>query len=293
MALNIDFAPTITALAGASAGRVMDGQSLVPLLEREEPGNWRKDFLVEIYRNPPMQPGVPGFVLRTEFETYVEYNDGFRELYDLRTDPYQIENIYATADPAHIAELSQRLAELVVSKGNPTRIESVVINDGSAQRSMVNSITVTFDRVVTIDPGAFGLQNGHGNSVGVDVAASVEGGRTVAILTFSGPGIIGGSLADGAYTLTVRGDHIRDEVGRELDGDGDGNGGGNRTESFHRLFGDSDGDRDVDLIDAARFLSTIGGREGHNRYLWYFDVNDDGRVGLLDALAFGIRLATT
>ena len=40
----------------------------------------------------------------------------------------------------------------------PAKIESVVINDGSAQRSMVNSLTITFDRVVTFDPGAFGLQ---------------------------------------------------------------------------------------------------------------------------------------
>ena len=52
--------------------------------------------------------------LRTEHEVYVEYRSGPRELYDLRTDPYQLQNMYATADPAHIADLSQRLAELAV-----------------------------------------------------------------------------------------------------------------------------------------------------------------------------------
>ena len=82
---------------------------------------------------------------------------GPRELYDLRTDPNELQNIYATADPDHIADLSRRLAELAVSHGDPPRVESVVINDGSAQRSMVNSLTVTFDRVVTFDPGAFSL----------------------------------------------------------------------------------------------------------------------------------------
>ena len=38
------------------------------------------------------------------------------------------------------------------------KVESVVVNDGSAQRSMVKSLTVTFDRVVTFDPGAFALE---------------------------------------------------------------------------------------------------------------------------------------
>ena len=38
------------------------------------------------------------------------------------------------------------------------RVKSVQVNDGSAQRSMVNSLTVTFDRPVTIDAGAFELR---------------------------------------------------------------------------------------------------------------------------------------
>jgi hypothetical protein len=40
--------------------------------------------------------------------------------------------------------------------GAPLMVESVVVNDGSAQRSMVNSLTVTFNGPVTLDPGAFG-----------------------------------------------------------------------------------------------------------------------------------------
>jgi hypothetical protein len=118
------------------------------------------------------------------------------------------------------------------------------------------------------------------------------GGRTVAVLTFSGSNIIGGSLADGNYMLTIRGDHIRDEVGREVDGDGDGNGGGDRGDGFHRLFGDSDGDRDVDVADLGRFLSTFGRRAGDPGYLSYFDFNGDDRVGVIDLLAFARRFGT-
>src|SRR5262249_20062483 len=38
--------------------------------------------------------------------------------------------------------------------GAPRKVESVVLNDGSAQRSMVNRITVTFDGAAVLDPRA-------------------------------------------------------------------------------------------------------------------------------------------
>jgi hypothetical protein len=294
MAVNIDLAPTMARWGGATPDRVMDGQSLTPLLgEGGETQAWRKDFLVELYRHlPPAQNGDVIKALRTEYEVYVEYASGPRELYDLRTDPYQLQNIYSTTDPAHIADLSRRLAELAGSSGDPAMVVNVAVNDGSAQRSMVNSLTVTFDREVTFDSGAFEVYKQDGTRVGLNVTTSVVDGRTVAVLTFSGPGVIGGSLADGNYSLVIHGDRVRDTVGRELDGDGDGNGGGDRRDSFHRLFGDSDGDRDVDWHDLGLFLSTFGRRPGETNYLWYMDVNGDDRVGLVDLWAFVSRIGT-
>jgi MYXO-CTERM domain-containing protein len=119
MAVNIDLAPTMAQWGQASPNRVMDGQSLMPLLgPGGETQPWREDFLVEIFRHlPPSQNGDVILALRTEHELYVEYRSGPRELYDLDSDPYQLENVYAFADPAHIAKLSQRLAELAVSSG--------------------------------------------------------------------------------------------------------------------------------------------------------------------------------
>jgi hypothetical protein len=173
--------------------------------------------------------------------------------------------------------------------GRPAKIESVVVNDGSAQRSMVNSLTITFDRVVTFDPGAFGLQRQDGSVIDLNIAASLVGGRTVAVLTFTGTDIIGGSLADGNYTLTTRGDHIHDEVGRELDGDGDGTAGGDRVEAFFRLFGDSDGDGDVDGQDRDRFRASFGKTAAEAGYLWYFDFEGGGDVDGRDNGQFNRR----
>ena len=279
------------AVGRAAPDRVMDGQSLTPLLgQGAETQNWRKDFLVELYRHlPPAQNGDVSKALRTEHEVYVEYRSGPRELYDHRTDPYQVQNIYATADPDHIADLSARLAELAVSRGNPPTIESVVINDGSAQRSMITSLTVTFDRVVTFDPGAFGLQRNDGTEVSLNVAASEVDGRTIAILTFTGPSIIGGSLADGTYVLTIQGDRIRDEFGRELDGDRDGNGGGNQVDAFFRLFGDSDGDSDVDWLDRDFFRSAFEATDSDVGYLWSVDFDGNGDVDGRDNGQFNRR----
>jgi acetyl esterase/lipase len=172
------------------------------------------------------------------------------------------------------------------------RVERVQINDGSAQRSMVNSLTVTFNRVVTLDPGAFELRRQDGSLVGLNVIASVVDGRTVASLNFTGADVTGGSLADGNYTLAVRGDRVHDRWGRELDGDGNGLPGGDRTDAFFRLYGDSDGDRDVDVSDLFRFLGTFGRRSGDPDYLWYFDVNGDDRVGVIDLVAFARRLGS-
>lgn len=158
------------------------------------------------------------------------------------------------------------------------RVEGVVVNDDSAQRSRVTRVTVTFDGPVTLAPGAFELRRDDGSLVAVLVTASVQDGKTVAVLTFTGTDIVGGSLADGSYTLTVRADQVHDRWGRELDGDGNSSAGGDRVDGFHRLFGDSDGDGDVDGLDRDLFRSALTKSAGEAGYLWYFDFDGDGDV---------------
>jgi arylsulfatase A-like enzyme len=108
LVLNIDLAPTIAGLAGVEAPLV-DGRSLVPLLAAEA-GPWRRDFLVEHLEgtNP-----VPTYcAVRSGSHLYVEYRTGERELYDLRTDPFQL--IDLAGQPASSAAEARYAARLDV-----------------------------------------------------------------------------------------------------------------------------------------------------------------------------------
>jgi ELWxxDGT repeat protein len=164
----------------------------------------------------------------------------------------------------------------------PPVVDTVVINDGSAQRSMVTQVTVTFSDVLTLDTSGIELVSQDGQDVPFDVATSVVDGRLVAVLTFSGPDVIGGSLPDGTYTLIVHAGAAVDRIGQQLDGD--------QVTTFFRLFGDADGDGHVDFADLYRFRSAYGTSAGNPGYLSYFDYNQDGRIDQLDYTEFRRRL---
>jgi N-acetylglucosamine-6-sulfatase len=86
---NIDLAPTIADAAGVALPNA-DGASLVPLLRGETP-RWRSALLIEHVRgtNP-----VPTYcAVRTARHLFVVYETGERELYDLGTDPGELENL--------------------------------------------------------------------------------------------------------------------------------------------------------------------------------------------------------
>jgi large repetitive protein len=143
----------------------------------------------------------------------------------------------------------------------------VVVNDGSAQRSMVTSLTVTFSTFVRLDPGAFELVRQGGGVIDLQVADAVVNGHSADTLTFVGAGIIGGSLADAHYTLTVKGNLVHDSFGQALDGAGTGVAGSNYAEDFFRLFGDGDGNGRVGLHDLVLFAGTFDKHAGDPGYL--------------------------
>jgi hypothetical protein len=173
----------------------------------------------------------------------------------------------------------------------PARVNLVVINDGSAQRSRVTSVTVNFDSLVTLPSApanALRLQRQSDGQL-VSLAASVVNSATTSVtLTFPGSLSEFGSLQDGRYTLTVFGSQVSNFVG-SLDGNGDSVPGddyvlaSSGTTGVFRLFGDVNGDGAVSASDLIAFRQYFGG------YLFAFDFDGDGSVSANDFVQFRLR----
>lgn len=171
----------------------------------------------------------------------------------------------------------------------PPPTVSVQVNDGNAQRSMLTSITATFSQPITFPPGvssAFQLQRtGPGGPVGSVMTVIGQSGNSVT-LTFDDPTFAPGlakSLIDGNYSLRIVASKIQGPGGL-LDGDGNGVAGDDRVVTFHRLFGDADGDRDVDIADFAAFRGAFNYTSNLS-----FDSDGDGDVDLNDFAQFRQR----
>lgn len=116
---NVDYAATFLALAGAVLPASVDGLSLVPLLGSSPPSaeSWRPEYVIEGFGTGAPFPIPPFAGLRTSSYTYVEYSTGERELYDLTTDPDQMQNAIGSADPGLVQQLAGRLAALRACRG--------------------------------------------------------------------------------------------------------------------------------------------------------------------------------
>ena len=112
LVLNTDFASTFAELAGMEL--LADGRSLVPLLRGEELSSQRTAILLEGFgENFDLGSGPPAYeAVRTESHKYVEFVNGERELYDFEDDPYELENVYESADPSLTEYLKTKLDAL-------------------------------------------------------------------------------------------------------------------------------------------------------------------------------------
>lgn len=118
MVLNIDIAPTILDLAGVAPAEVMQGQSIVPLLQGKSTA-WRQSFLYEYWVDlTPMIPRMVG--VRTPEWKLVEYPDldDMPELYHLPRDLYELTNLAQDSEHAgKLAELREELKRLMDETG--------------------------------------------------------------------------------------------------------------------------------------------------------------------------------
>jgi arylsulfatase A-like enzyme len=124
-ALNIDLAPTLLSLTGVTVPANMQGRSLAPLLSGARPA-WRNSFLVEYYSDKVFPRIVQmGYkAVRTGRWKYIHYLElnGMDELYDLKTDPYELTNlIHQPAARKALTRMKQELNRLLNTTGDNSR----------------------------------------------------------------------------------------------------------------------------------------------------------------------------
>jgi extracellular elastinolytic metalloproteinase len=211
-----------------------------------------------------------------------------------------------------------------VAAGPPATVSSIVVGDGTVQRSEVRSITVTFSDAVTFAGGnanakaAFQLHHVKTNT-DVDLTASLTAdgsGHTIVTLTFSGTevdrissqgsanAVPGPSLADGRYTLTINGAMITGSNNVAVDAAGNGTAGsvytspteGVGSTGLHlwRLYGDATGDgvNDPTDLNTFRLAFNTNNQNPGSGYLAYLDANNDGAVDPTDLNQYRMRFNT-
>jgi hypothetical protein len=195
---------------------------------------------------------------------------------------YQISNV--TSNTFQYTSGSSGLST-VTNSGTAT--DAAVTSGGllsGGQRSMVDSIVYVFNQAVTVASGGFTIAVHSGGNAGGTAPtlafASPDGGITW-VVTFTGSGVNGNSIANGAYDITL--DHTKITANS-----GGGSLATSDTETFYSLYGDTvgNGHMRVNGTDVATLNGTFGLRSNQSGFLAYLDSNDDGRVNGTDLAAF-------
>jgi N-acetylglucosamine-6-sulfatase len=133
LTLTIDLAPTLLELGRAAVPRELQGRSLVPLLGGGRPKDWRTSVLIEHHSDPESYLGRSALrralnmgyqAVRTERHKYIQYTElsGMDELYDLESDPYEMNNLFANPQRASTLQaMRDELARLLRETGGQAR----------------------------------------------------------------------------------------------------------------------------------------------------------------------------
>jgi N-acetylglucosamine-6-sulfatase len=117
LVLNIDIAPTLYELAGMTAPIKIHGKSLLPVLLNPE-AEQRTDLLAEYFFEKVAPRHAEWQAVRSDRWKYIHYLDleGMDELYDLKDDPYELNNLISSPDhQATVRKMKQKLRQLLMA----------------------------------------------------------------------------------------------------------------------------------------------------------------------------------
>ena len=114
MVSNLDFATTFLDLAGVEMPSDMQGRSLKPLFLGNTPADWRTSHYYHYYEYPGYHCVERHYGVRTATHKLIYfYNRDEWELFDLKTDPGELNSVYGREAYAGVeAELKAELAAL-------------------------------------------------------------------------------------------------------------------------------------------------------------------------------------
>ncbi len=182
LVLNIDVAPTILELAGATPPATVDGESIVELMTGATPSkDWRDavqiELLTEIDSANQSHVVPPYFGIRTAWQCYIEYEPGDMELYDLARDPFQMDSEHLFDPSGFLPVLQAPLATISTCSGASCRDASRLGFPDATASFSCDHLDCTFDASGSADDDgtvvAHDWDFGDGSSdAGVSVAHS-------------------------------------------------------------------------------------------------------------------------
>ena len=112
----LDLAPTFLTAAGVPVPSDVQGKDMTPVLKGQSPADWRKSFYYHYYEYPGPHNVHRHYGVVTERYKLVHFYEkdaDVWELFDLKTDPHEMKDVYANPDYAAVRkELHEELAKL-------------------------------------------------------------------------------------------------------------------------------------------------------------------------------------